>query len=303
MFTGPHKAQYVTRLSATIIEFILFGTGVVQCRILEESTTGVDLDDVSVAGEFSGTTLLDIGGARVLGESPLGRLEDLLAAGKLEFSAADRLHDVRLGRVLGADAEQDLSDIDTGGNPNGLSVRVPHARGQPIGTGARKHLVGAQDVEGMGANADVVGVLSDRLGQVLVDGDTAGLEGLGRDLLLLVADQMGHKGEEIDGGLLVADVEDLDLRFWYTTAVPRLDVRLVLLVSVATSWTATHGGIFIYCMYMSWFGTGIVMVIGIGIVILVERERSSKEREAELIDYGTGTGFSGTSFDRFTFRR
>lgn len=221
----------------------LFGTGVVQCRSLEESTTGVDLDDISVAGEFSGTTFLDISGSWVLGESPLGRLQNLLASGKLEFSSANRFDDVCLAGVLCADAQQDLSDIDTGGNPNGLSVRVSHTRRKPIGTGARKHLVGAQDMEGMGADADVVSVLSDRLGQVLVDGNTAGLKSLGRNLLLLVADQMGHEGEEIDGGLLVANVKDLDLGFWYTTAVPRLDVRLVLLVSVTTSWTATHGGI------------------------------------------------------------
>jgi hypothetical protein len=117
---------------------------------------------------------------------------------------------------------------------------MSHSTGESIGTGTRKHLVGSQDVKGMGADADVVGVLSNRLGQVLVDGNTGGLEGLAGDLLLFVTDQVGHERKEIDGGLFVADVEDSDLRFWYTTAVPRLDVRFVLLVSVATSWTATH---------------------------------------------------------------
>ena len=51
---------------------------------------------------------------------------------------------------------------------------------------------------------------------------------------------MGDEGEEIDGGLLVTDIVDADLRVGHTTAVPRLDVRLVLLVAVATSRTATH---------------------------------------------------------------
>jgi hypothetical protein len=51
---------------------------------------------------------------------------------------------------------------------------------------------------------------------------------------------MGHEGKEIDGSHLVTDIEDPDLRFRHTTAVPRLDVRLVLLVSVAASWTASH---------------------------------------------------------------
>jgi hypothetical protein len=40
------------------------------------------------------------------------------------------------------------------------------------------------------------------------------------------------------------------------------------LVSVATSWTATHGGILVigigiyWWVYGSWFGTGIVIVLG-----------------------------------------
>jgi hypothetical protein len=93
----------------------------------------------------------------------------------------------------------------------------------------------------MGPHANVVGVLSNGLSQMLVDGNTAGLESFTRNLLLFVADQMSHKGKEIDGGLFVANVKDSDLGFRHTAAVPRFDVRLVLLVSVTTSWTATHG--------------------------------------------------------------
>merc|ERR1712115_308651 len=97
----------------------------------------------------------------------------------------------------------------------------------------------------MSSDPDVVRVLSDRLRQVLVDGDAARLESFRRNLLLLVANEMCDEREEIDGSLLGSDVEDLDLRFRYTAAVPRLDVRLVLLVSVTASWTATHGCYFV----------------------------------------------------------
>jgi len=235
---GPHKTQYA-RHHATY----LFGTGVVQGTLFEQPAAVVDLDDVSVTAEFSTASLFDVHLTGVLGESPLGTLQNLLAAGKLEFTTTDRLDDVDLGRVFRADTQQDLSDVDAGSDANGLSVRMPHSGRQPIGPGARKHLVGAKDVEGMGPDADVVRVLSDHFREMLVDGNPAGLEGFARNLLLLVADQVGDEGEEIDGSLLVADVEDLDLGFRYTTAVPRLDVRLVLLVSVATSWTATHGEI------------------------------------------------------------
>ena len=57
------------------------------------------------------------------------------------------------------------------------------------------------------------------VGQVLVDGDTAGLECLRGDLLLFVTDQVGYEGEEIDGCLLGTDIVNLDLRFGHTTAV------------------------------------------------------------------------------------
>ena len=96
-------------------------------------------------------------------------------------------------------------------------------------------------MEGVNADANVISVLSNGVGQVLVDGDTAGLEGLGRDLLLFVADQMSHEGEEIYGSFLGSDIINLDFGFRHTTTVARLDVGFVLLVTVATEGTATHG--------------------------------------------------------------
>ncbi len=74
-------------------------------------------------------------------------------------------------------------------------------------------------MEGVHPHTDVVSILSDGVGQVLVDGDTAGLESLGRNLLLLVADQVGNEREEIDGSFLGSDVVNADLRLRDTTAV------------------------------------------------------------------------------------
>lgn len=219
-------------------------SGLVEGRVLEKTTSVVDLDNVTVTGEFSTSTLGNIFFTRVLGESPLGRLQNLLASGKLELSSTNGFDDVGLSSILGANTQQDLADIDTGGNTDRLTVGMSHSRRQSIGTGTRKHFVGTKDVEGVGAHANVVGILSNGLTQVLVDGNTASFEGFRGNLLLLVTDQVGNEWEQIDGGLLVPDIENLNLRFWHTTAVPRLDVRLVLLVSVATSWTATHGEIY-----------------------------------------------------------
>jgi hypothetical protein len=219
--------------------------GLVQDALLQQAPPVVDLDDVPVRRQLPGPAHGDVLLPGVLGEAPLEALEDLLPAGELELAPPDGLDDVGLVAVLAPHREQDLADADSGGNADGLPVRVAHPAGQPVGAGAAQHLVGAEDVEGVGPHPDVVGVLPNVLGQVLVDGDAAGLQRLRADLLLLVADHVGNEGEQVDGGLLGPHVVDADLRLGHTAAVPGLDVRLVLLVAVATGWTATHGDV--YC--------------------------------------------------------
>jgi hypothetical protein len=95
-------------------------------------------------------------------------------------------------------------------------------------------------VEWVSLDTDVVRVLSDVFGKVLVDSNTACLEGLRGNLLLLVTYKVNNTWEEIYRCSFVTDIVNTDLGFWYTTAVPTLDVGLVLLVAVTTSWTATH---------------------------------------------------------------
>eukprot|EP01083_Nonionella_stella_P069384 184977_1 len=102
--------------------------------------------------------------------------------------------------ILSANGKKDLSNVHTSGNSNGLTIRVTHTGGEPISSGARKHLIGTNHVERMHTDTDVVSVLTNSVGQMLVDSNTARLQSLGRNLLLLVAHQMGYKGEEIDGG-------------------------------------------------------------------------------------------------------
>ena len=55
----------------------------------------------------------------------------------------------------------------------------PHS---PISPSAGKHLVDAEHVEGVGTDPDVEGVLTRRLGHVLVASNATSLEGLGGDL-------------------------------------------------------------------------------------------------------------------------
>mmetsp|Transcript_33175 Transcript_33175/g.94321 ORF Transcript_33175/g.94321 Transcript_33175/m.94321 type:complete len:230 (-) Transcript_33175:48-737(-) len=212
----------------------------VQGRCFQQSTTIMDLDNVSIRGKFPGTTHLDVIFTVVLGKAPLETLQNLLTSGKLELATTNRFNDMGFILILGTNTDEDLTNRHTSGDTNGLSVRVTHTGRKTIGAGTTQHFVGTQDVEGVRTDANVVAILSDVLTQVLVDGDTTSLQGLGRDLLLFVADQMGDKGEQIDGRLLGTHIVNTNLGFRNTTAVPRLDVRLVLLVTVATRRTTTH---------------------------------------------------------------
>lgn len=94
---------------------------------------------------------------------------------------------------------------------------------------------------GVASHTDVEVFLTDVLGHVLVGTDTGGLKSLGRKLLELVGDHDDVGGEGEDRGLLGTQVIDADLWVWDTTAEAGLGVRLVLTVTVATSWTTTHG--------------------------------------------------------------
>lgn len=115
-----------------------------------------------------------------------------------------------------------------------------HAGLETIGTGAGKHLVDTENVEGVDANAHVEGILAGVLGHVLVDGNTGSLKSLRTELLLLTGQKVHAEGELLNGSLLTANIVDSDLGIGDTTAEPRLDVRLALAITVAPSRTSAH---------------------------------------------------------------
>ena len=63
-------------------------------------------------------------------------------------------------------------------------------------------------------------------GDVLVGANTGGFESLGRQLLVLVGDQVNAGGEVVHVCLLTAQIEDTDLRVGNTTVEPGLRVGL-----------------------------------------------------------------------------
>lgn len=176
-----------------------------------------------------------------LSESPHGAEDDLLLARELELGAAQSLSNIGLLGLAGADAHQGLANADTGHNTLGLTEGTTHTSLESISSSAGKHFVDAGDLEGVSANADVEGVLADFLDHVLVAANAGSLQSLAGDLLVLHGQQVGTQRELINASLLAAHVKDADLGIRDTTAVPRLDVRAVLDVAVATSRSTSHG--------------------------------------------------------------
>ena len=193
-------------------------------------------DTVAVAG-------LNVLVTAHISEAPLLRDNDLLATSELVTRAAQSLNRVRAVHVTGADREEDLTNVDTSDKVVWPTERTTHTSLQTVGTGARKHLVDTNDVVGVDTHTKVEALLTSRTSHVLVRADTSSLNGLVGDLLVLVTDQVHTEGEVIDRRLLATKVVNAELRVRDTTVVPRLGVRLVLAVTVAASWAASHLGV------------------------------------------------------------
>jgi hypothetical protein len=72
----------------------------------------------------------------------------------------------RLTGVASTARQDDLADVDTSDKAVGLAERTTHTSLQSIGTGARQHLVDTDDVVGVGADAEVEGLLTGGLHHV-----------------------------------------------------------------------------------------------------------------------------------------
>jgi len=201
---------------------------------------GEELNISTIDADAASSLLLQVLLAAERGEAPVLGDDDLLPARELVLAAAQSLEGNGAVGVTGADRDQNLTNVDTGDGTLGLAESTTHTSLQSIGTGARKHLVDADDVVGVGANAQVETFLAGILDKVLVGADTSGFKGLRAQLLILVGDEVDAKREVIDGGALAAQIVDLDLGVRHTTVEPRLGVRLVLAVPVATGRTAGH---------------------------------------------------------------
>jgi hypothetical protein len=168
-----------------------------------------------------------------ISESPTVRDDNVLTSRKLVRATAQSFNDVSFLASRGADRKHDLSNLAAGNKTVRLSESVTHTGLQSIGTSARKHLVDTENVVRVATHTEVETVLGGSTGHVLVDNNTSSFESFRRKLFFFTRNEVTAERKLVSRGLLVTGVEDSQLSIWDTTAVARLDVRLVLTVSVA----------------------------------------------------------------------
>lgn len=176
----------------------------------------------------------------VWGEAEFTGDEDLLTAGELETTSVHGFLSVLKVLWLGSERHKDLIDGDTGSLDVWLTEGTSHTLLESIGTSAGQHLVDTDSVPWVRSNSQVEAVLGGVDNHVLVGSNTGRLKRFRTDHFLLLGDEVDGNWEISPLRLLLTTVIDADLGVWHTTVVARLGVWLVLLVSVATSGSASH---------------------------------------------------------------
>jgi len=101
-------------------------------------------------------------------ETPLTADNNLLPSGELITGTTERLHNNRGGLLLATDGKEDLANVDTSDGTVGLSPGTTHTGLKPISTGTTQHLVDTDNMVRMHSDTQMEGILSARLGNVLV---------------------------------------------------------------------------------------------------------------------------------------
>jgi len=134
-----------------------------------------ELDVRTVDLDLAGLLQLDVLVTLQRREAPVLADDDLLATGELVHAAAESLDGSGAVGITGADGEQDLADVDAGDGAVGLAPGATHTGLEPIGTGTGQHLVDADDVVWVRANAEMETFFTGNFDEVPRKGDV--LEG------------------------------------------------------------------------------------------------------------------------------
>ena len=115
-------------------------------------------------------------------EAPLAGLDDELPSRELELAAAEGFDDLGFELRASTARDEDLANLDAGGEAVRLAVGATHAGLEPVSAGAGKHLVDTEHVVRVDADAHVEVLLANLGGEVLVGANAGSLEGLGGQL-------------------------------------------------------------------------------------------------------------------------
>jgi hypothetical protein len=209
-------------------------------KSLDRAALVENLDVGTVRDELALLLESDVLRLKQVRETPLLGDDDFLSTRELVHGSREGIDSLGLELIRRSDGEQDLADIHTGALAVRLTEGVSHTLLKSISAGAGKHLVDTDRVPRVGSDTEVEGVLTNPLDHVLVAGDTAGLQSLRGDVLLLEADQVDDGRECISLSLLLAGIVDLELRIGDTSVIARLRVRLAGPVAVAACRSSSH---------------------------------------------------------------
>lgn len=194
---------------------------------------GGELAVSSVGDDLALFLELQVLSAVKIGETPLAGNVDGLTAGELELGAAEGLNGMRDVLLNGAHRHDNVTNVNASDDTIGLTVGTTHTGLETIRTGAGKHLVDAEHVEGVGTHAQMETILTADLGGVLVGGHTGSLQSFRGQVLVFLGHHVDGEGELVDGRLLLTTVVDAQLGVGDTTVEARLGERLVLDETVA----------------------------------------------------------------------
>ncbi len=127
-------------------------------------------------------------------------------------------------RVPSSDGQENLANVYASNETVGLAESTAHTGLQSIGTSARQHLVDTDDMVWVDTDTKMETFLSGDLDEVLVGANTGSFESLGRQLFVLVGDQVNAEWEVVYIGALTTEIENADLSIGDTTVEPALGV-------------------------------------------------------------------------------
>lgn len=122
-----------------------------------------------------------------------------------------------LTRISCPHRQDNLPDVHSCHRSIGLAKGAAHASLQPIGTGARQHLVDTDDVVWMSAHAQVESFFAGNLDEVFVGTNAGSLKRFGAQLLIFVGHEVNAAGELVDVGALATEIKDADFGVRHTT--------------------------------------------------------------------------------------